>query len=117
MFPRADNVRNPDSLSPGDPACRFRDADGVLRYESAERTFAEKLKATLDSLGDSTAKLAGAVVEKAEGVTQSLGLDKGVLGVVGKLLGVPPWLLLAAGLGIGYLVVRDVLPRVPRASS
>lgn len=104
-------IRNPDRVETGAPVCRFRDADGVLRYEAADRSFSERLAATLDSLGDASAKLAGAVVEKAEGAVKAVGLDKGIIGVAGKLLGVPPWLIVGLAIGAGYLVLRDFLPR------
>jgi hypothetical protein len=109
--PTGTAVRNPDKLTAGEPACRFRDGDGVLRYVAADRTFAEKLGATLDGLKDTAAKAAGAAVAARDTVLEATGVKEGVLGIASKLLGVPKWILFAAALGAGYLIVRDFLPR------
>jgi len=100
----------------GAPTAMWDDSSkpGGRRYELAPLPV--RLAVGYEKTRDGITIKAGAAAEKAESVLESTGLGKGVLGVVGKLLGIPHGavvvIAVAAGALIGYgaLVNIGILP-------
>lgn len=59
-------------------------------------------------------KLVGSVATTIQNAHEAIGADNGVLGITGKLLGVPHWMAVALAVVVGYGVLRqlDVVPPV-----
>lgn len=97
----------PDGPNMGEPACQYFDRAGTPRYAAADLTLAERLGAWMTTTTETGQKAAGAVVAGRDTVVgaigESTGLNKGLAGLTGKLLGVPHWVVLAA---VGYVAYR-----------
>jgi hypothetical protein len=100
----------------GAPTAMWNDPSkpGGRRYELAPLSV--RLAVGYEKGKDVVTLRAGAAAEKAENIVGATGLNKGVLGVVGKLLGIPHGavvaIAVAAGALIGYgaLVNIGILP-------
>lgn len=93
---------------PGDPACRF--ATGTTpayRYEDANLSFSERLSRTLEDVSIARDRALGAVVE-----ARDRALEGGALGIASRVLGVNKYLLGAAAVAVGFLLLRDALPEL-----
>lgn len=93
----------------GEPACRFRNSDGSLRYEEADEGFLEQLKRKAEIAGDQVDIALGDLVDKRD---QVLEATRGAVpGVLGYALGIPPWAVLLIAGYVGYRFLESYLPR------
>lgn len=98
-------TRFPSGPDMGKEACRVRE-NGAYVYKPANMTLGESLSKLSTAIGEAKAKALGSAVEARDDVVKATGLDHGALGVAGKLLGVPPIVVLAGAAGVVYLLLR-----------
>lgn len=99
----------PDDGKGSGPSCRFigpataAHPNGTVTYKPADMGLLERLAYTTShtstALAEAKDKALGEVVAARDTALTASGLDHGLPGVVGKLLGIPPWLVLVAVAG------------------
>lgn len=96
----------------GQPYGRFVDPTVPLgvRYELAPANVRSVIAA--GQVGNKVAIVEGKAAETAEEVVKATGLDKGLSGLIGKALGMPPGLVigvaLVIGVGVGYAMLVNI---------
>lgn len=92
----------------GAPACRFG-AGAQLRYEAADESIGERISRTLGIAGETIDKAAGAAVDARDSVIEN---TKGAVpALLGHVLGIPSWAVLALAGYVGWHVLNAYLPR------
>lgn len=109
----------PDDGKGNGPSCRFISAptrtnpNGVVTYKPADMGIFERLEystsTALTKLGEQRDMTLGKVVEKRDEALAVTGLDHGLTGVAGKLLGIPSWAvaLILVGVAAAYVLPRS----------
>lgn len=103
----------PDDGKGNGPSCRFiRGTPPRVTYQAASMGLLERLAFTTGktstAISERKDRALGAVVTKRDEVVQATGLDHGLTGVAGKLLGIPSWMVGVIALGV---LAAYVLPR------
>lgn len=99
-------TRFPSGPNMGQDACRVQVSPGKYEYRAANKSLGESLNALATRVTEAKDRALGAAVETRDDVVKATGLDKGAIGVAGKLLGIPPVAVLAIALGAGYLLIK-----------
>lgn len=105
----------PDDGKGSGPSCRFvgpasaGHPNGTVTYKPAEMGLFERLEyvtaKTSTALSESKDKALGTVVVKRDEALEATGLDHGLVGVAGKLLGVPTWVIILGGVAVAAVVL------------
>jgi hypothetical protein len=105
----------PDGANKGEPCCAFLRNKGTRsehwEYDTSYESLLEKMRRVTGIVGEKQDTALGALVQARDDVKQAV-IDNtagAVPGVVGHLLGVPPWLVLAVAGYVGWRFLNHKL--------